>query len=905
MGQFFRSVGAHDSSLFGEADGVTVRSGQSGRADAGRLLWNPDQDAALAEAIGRARDGIPTVLFVDGAPGTGKSAFVRHVVAEADDFAVLTLFGDADDHRPYGALLDLGAVGTPPDPGLTASQAARMLRLWLTDRHDDAAVLLAVDDLADLDAESRDSLARLVEHDRTGRILIAVATRSAAGDSLAPWRRILLDDDRALRVHLTGLTEADAARVVAAEWPDADADTSRRLWRHTSGNPLLLKALLRERTLDELRDLEELPAPRDLARALTDRVDRLSTAPRALLRAVAVLGDRWSPLRVAAVVAGFPDTIGADTTEAVANLQQANLLITRTTSADREVRVASSVSRRAIVDALTPDVHRTLHESAASAVDSPIDRLHHRLLATEGYDESLARDLADLGWSLHLSRRFREAGRVQRWASIATAEPTLRERRLLDALFDTAMARDLDAVSHELDVLPVPHDESRRAVVDGLLLILQHRWSRAATVLGAVSAEARGATDRLTRYRLQVLLAWSLVVTGAGPERVRAELALAAPDVGLDARMSGYFGFATALANGIGSQAAPAHVTGGLDLEDAWQGAAAAVAGMPDVAIRHLRPFVAQVDAGTVAMGDGEFHALLGYALWLRGDWSEARRLIRAGSRARYGSTHPMVAAVLPLADLSTAGPASLQELLGGAHAAVQDAPWPPAISMAMTAELLCRQLAPDRVGRPSYGEPVEHAAAINRPGAPAPLWLLTCGARAAASGRVEDTVGYADRLEAAPEQLRWRTAGVGWLSGLAAEAAGEMESAVRHLRAARTAGMGDLAVHGVLLARDLARVEEAAGDHAAAEDTRRAAEEALATIDDTGSLAIRPRDPLAPLSDREREVVGLLSQGMSYAQIAAELFVSRSTVAFHLSNVYAKTATGSRHELVELVRRG
>ena len=63
------------------------------------------------------------------------------------------------------------------------------------------------------------------------------------------------------------------------------------------------------------------------------------------------------------------------------------------------------------------------------------------------------------------------------------------------------------------------------------------------------------------------------------------------------------------------------------------------------------------------------------------------------------------------------------------------------------------------------------------------------------------------------------------------------------------------------------------------------------------------PQDPLAPLSDREREVTALLLEGLSYAQIAKELYVTRSTVAFHLSNAYAKTGTSSRHELVQLLR--
>jgi DNA-binding CsgD family transcriptional regulator len=74
-----------------------------------------------------------------------------------------------------------------------------------------------------------------------------------------------------------------------------------------------------------------------------------------------------------------------------------------------------------------------------------------------------------------------------------------------------------------------------------------------------------------------------------------------------------------------------------------------------------------------------------------------------------------------------------------------------------------------------------------------------------------------------------------------------------------------------------------------------------LPAADDTPGTA--PPDPLAPLSDREREVTALLLEGLSYAQIAKELYVTRSTVAFHLSNAYAKTGTSTRHELVQLLR--
>jgi DNA-binding CsgD family transcriptional regulator len=56
-------------------------------------------------------------------------------------------------------------------------------------------------------------------------------------------------------------------------------------------------------------------------------------------------------------------------------------------------------------------------------------------------------------------------------------------------------------------------------------------------------------------------------------------------------------------------------------------------------------------------------------------------------------------------------------------------------------------------------------------------------------------------------------------------------------------------------------------------------------------------------LSERERDVAALVVRGMSYAQIARELFITRSTVAFHLSRIYAKTGTGTRHELSDLIR--
>ena len=97
--------------------------------------------------------------------------------------------------------------------------------------------------------------------------------------------------------------------------------------------------------------------------------------------------------------------------------------------------------------------------------------------------------------------------------------------------------------------------------------------------------------------------------------------------------------------------------------------------------------------------------------------------------------------------------------------------------------------------------------------------------------------------------------------------------------------GLTGLPLHADRLAADLARLEHREPDGSA------------------GGSPDGATDPLDLLSDRERDVVSLLTEGLSYAQIARELYVTRSTVAFHLSNAYAKTNTASRHELVALVR--
>ncbi len=59
------------------------------------------------------------------------------------------------------------------------------------------------------------------------------------------------------------------------------------------------------------------------------------------------------------------------------------------------------------------------------------------------------------------------------------------------------------------------------------------------------------------------------------------------------------------------------------------------------------------------------------------------------------------------------------------------------------------------------------------------------------------------------------------------------------------------------------------------------------------------------PLSERELEVLGLLSKGLANKQIATALGISEHTVKFHVSSIYTKLNVTNRTEAVRAGLRG
>ena len=63
--------------------------------------------------------------------------------------------------------------------------------------------------------------------------------------------------------------------------------------------------------------------------------------------------------------------------------------------------------------------------------------------------------------------------------------------------------------------------------------------------------------------------------------------------------------------------------------------------------------------------------------------------------------------------------------------------------------------------------------------------------------------------------------------------------------------------------------------------------------------------DGIDALTDREREVAGLVAAGISNRAIGEALLVSPKTVERHVTNILAKVGARNRTELAGLIRAG
>jgi DNA-binding CsgD family transcriptional regulator len=558
-------------------------------------------------------------------------------------------------------------------------------------------------------------------------------------------------------------------------------------------------------------------------------------------------------------------------------------------------------------------VRRSLHGRAAQLVTDRGAALRHRVAAAEQYDEALAVDLASAAGNAYERRGFRESAECLRWASNLTADPRAREQRALESLFSSVMAYDFDDVHRASALLDRAGDATGRDLVRGALALWELRrrdsigWLTAAITRHSGDPAAVGAR---TWYRLNVLLAFAELMCGYPTGQIVAHLTAAEAtgqhDAGVAALHMLLAGQLTVRQHGpeaalqalgtLPARAAlvPMRASGLL----AWRGSLWAGLGRTADAAADLTEATRRIKAGATARGAGAFHGLLGLTHWLRGEWGPARTVFRLAQELGGPVPHPMVAAAAALADIGEGRFTAADAVIAQAADQLADTPWPECSDLLLMTQIV-RAHAGSDVDRQRLPAPggLAYSTVTLVHVAQAQVW----------SGNLEDAQASVAALAVAPLPAPWVPAAVHWLRGLIQEAQGNDDQALAELVAADRAVLAELPLYQAHMLTDLGRVGRRLGrpEAGAALDRARQIYRRLgaAPYVDRVAPASPPLSLRPPVTEREREVLTLLLKGLSYAQISRELYITRSTVGYHLGNLYAKTGVTSRHQLTELAR--
>jgi DNA-binding CsgD family transcriptional regulator len=395
-------------------------------------------DAALTAAM----TGHGGCVMITGEPGIGKSRLALETAVRAASRGIRVVTGRAVPqsataaYRPLSdALMQLlrdrplpadvakepwrpaldallpGMAGPAPaggevSPGVRGEALIQLLR-----RLAPQGLVIVLEDLHWADPDTVALMEYLGEH-LDGESLLCVLTLRASQPSAA------LDAARRLRgrpgvrqLRLERLSDADMADMVQACVPEAGPELLRRVQASAEGVPLLVEDLLASPGL-----------PDSFAETVRERLAGFSPPQRSVIRAAAILGRHFD-WELLADVSGQSADLVAETLE----LAVEQLLVSVDGTA---FRFRHALTRDAVLDTMLPPRQRALAAMALAVLDNAHPRL-------EGSLRELAVDLADrAGQRRRAGLLLSESGaQALAWGALATATGTL--RRAADLLEGT------------------------------------------------------------------------------------------------------------------------------------------------------------------------------------------------------------------------------------------------------------------------------------------------------------------------------------------------------------------------------------------------------------------------------------------------------------------------------------
>ena len=886
----------------------------------------------------RVRGGESAVLVIRGEAGIGKTALLRYAARQASGFRVAEVTGVeaemelplAGAHQLCAAMLDrldglptpqrdalsvaLGlAVGEVPDQFLVGLAVLSLLAAVAEER----PLLCLVEDAQWLDAASSRLLGLVARRVRAESVAIVVAVREPESDP--PTH----DFDGLSELRLEGLAEQDARSLLGGVVAGRlDSRVGDRLVAESRGNPLVLLELPSRMTAAELAGGFDLPTAGELPAHIEDHYLRsVGELPEATQRLMLLAAAE--PLGDAALVLRAGRRLNIET-GALAPAEAAGLL-----EIGASVRFRHPLVRSAVYRAASLSSRQRVHEALADVSDPDSDsdrRAWHQALAATGPDEDVAAELERSAGRARARGGAAAAAAFLDRAVTLTPDPARRRERALSAAQASVLAGDLTRARGLLAAADAgPLDEFGRARIDLLRAQLAFVSSRGTDATPLLLAAARRLEPLdVSLARETYVDTFSAALFGARlngsvgmPEVAAAARAAPRPDAEprtadllLDALVALADDYATAVprCREAVQRLAGEKASAQERLRWLWQGCVIAIEIWDDEHAHSLSHSSVEIARETGTLGElalalsarAPIQVFCGDLAAAGASVSETQSVQEAtGIRAApYGA---LILSAWRGRRLETTALIETTEREAEARGE--------GIGLAISAyarAVLCNGLGLYQEALAAAVTASEHQEMV------AENWGLSEVVEAATRCGMTDVATDAIKrltTKAQATQADWALgieARARALLAQGADAEHSFRAAIEHL--SRTRVRAELArthlLYGEQLRREGRRLDARAelnvahqlftsmGMEAFAE---RAGTELVATGEKARRRIAKTRDDLTP---HERQIAELARDGLSNADIAARLFLSRRTVEWHLRHVFAKLGIRSRRQL-------